>query len=391
MARRLATIAERVRQKFQPVFGVPRGRVQMVLVDQTDLSNGWARPVPYDEIEITAVPPSAESLIGNTTDWLELVFTHEYTHILHLDRTRGFMQGIRRVFGRVPLAFPNSFLPVWQVEGIATFEESRMTGEGRVPAGDFRAIVDTAAAAGRFEPIDRAAGGLIDWPSGNAPYAYGAYFHQFLADRYGAEPWRRSPMRPPVACLFRRRGVQKLFGRSESELWKDSVSHVRAERAGQRHRREGAAADASRVRRDGPAGHRDGRDLLRDLERGWLSRPDGAAARRCASPGCVARARESDLGARGLDRVRSGRARALDRALLRSLRGEDERRRRPPTDDGRARRRSDLSPDGRRIVCTVQATGRRALALLDFNPDGVSAPRVLIDEADADFTGPLVA
>ena len=28
----------------------------------------------------------------------------------------------------------------------------------------------------------------------------------------------------------------------------------------------------------------------------------------------------------------------------------------------------DLSPDGRRIVCTVQATGRRALALLDFTP-----------------------
>src|SRR3954447_23555293 len=93
LARRLAVIAERVHARFEPVFGRPRGRVQVILVDQTDLSNGWATPVPYDAIEITAVPPPPESIIGNTTDWLEVVFTHEYTHVLHLDRTHGFMQG----------------------------------------------------------------------------------------------------------------------------------------------------------------------------------------------------------------------------------------------------------------------------------------------------------
>src|SRR6188472_2344315 len=191
LARRLAVIAEKVRAKLEPELGRPRGRVQVILVDQASLSNGWATPFPYDAIEITAVPPALESVLGNTTDWLELVFTHEYTHILHLDRTRGLLQGLRRVFGRVPPVFPNGFLPVWQIEGIATFEESRMTGEGRVPAGDFRAIVDVAAAQKRFDSIDRAGGGLIDWPQGNAPYAYGAYFHQFLADKYGPDSLAR--------------------------------------------------------------------------------------------------------------------------------------------------------------------------------------------------------
>jgi hypothetical protein len=132
LARRLAVIAERVRARFEATLGRPRGRVQVILVDQTDLSNGWATPFPYDAIEIAATPPAIESLIGNTTDWLELVFTHEYTHVLHLDRTRGVMQGVRRVFGRNPFAFPNAFLPEWQIEGLATFEESRMTGEGRL-------------------------------------------------------------------------------------------------------------------------------------------------------------------------------------------------------------------------------------------------------------------
>src|SRR6185436_7393961 len=154
---------------------------------QNDLSNGWATPFPYDVIEITAAAPPLESLIGNTTDWLEIVFTHEYTHVLHLDRTRGLMQGVRRVFGRNPISFPNAYLPDWQIEGLATYEESRMTGQGRVPAGDFRSILSTAAARGRFESIDRASGGLTDWPSGHASYAYGAYFHQYLADRFGPE------------------------------------------------------------------------------------------------------------------------------------------------------------------------------------------------------------
>ena len=146
LAARLTAIAERVRSRFEPTLGAPRGRVQVILVDQTDIANGWATPFPYDAIEITAVPPFEDDLIGNTTDWLELAFTHEYTHILHLDRSRGFMNGVRHVFGRAPLVFPNSFLPIWQIEGLATYEESRQTGEGRIHAGDFRAIVDSRGA-----------------------------------------------------------------------------------------------------------------------------------------------------------------------------------------------------------------------------------------------------
>src|ERR1700754_1219827 len=70
LQRQLAEVAERVRSKLEPALAVPRGRVQVILVDQSDLSNGWATPVPYDTIEIAAVPPAPETLIGNTTDWL---------------------------------------------------------------------------------------------------------------------------------------------------------------------------------------------------------------------------------------------------------------------------------------------------------------------------------
>lgn len=394
LARRLAGIVERVRHRFEPVFGAPRGRVQVILVDQTDLSNGWATPIPYDAIEITAAPPSAESIIGNTTDWLELVFTHEYTHILHLDRTRGFMQGVRRVFGRVPLAFPNSLLPEWQVEGIATFEESRMTGQGRIPAGDFRAIVDVAAAAGRFEPMDRASGGLVDWPSGNAAYAYGAYFHQYLADRYG--PQRLSQLADATAGRLPFLGAgafKKVFNRSAADLWKDFretreravVARSETDARARRLTRHGYVVTAPRVADSGAiyyaTANADGFPALMEL-------PPGGVPRRIAW-----RALGNRTSVRGdwivfdqLERVRSV-ALYSDLYAVRAAGGSAGPVHRL-TQDARAGD-PDLSPDGRRIVCTVQATGRRALALLDFTPGGrIAPPRVLVDDPAADYTGP---
>src|SRR5262249_51360516 len=109
LAAHLAAVVERVRDRFTPSLGVAPRRVGVILVDQADLANGWATPFPRDTIEIAALPPAPEERIGNTTDWIELAFTHEYTHILHLSRTRGFMQGVRAVLGRNPIVFPNSF------------------------------------------------------------------------------------------------------------------------------------------------------------------------------------------------------------------------------------------------------------------------------------------
>src|SRR6185503_7788687 len=165
----------------------PPALTHVVLVDQTELANGSASPLPYDTIVVTAAWPAGSDFIGNTDDWLRLVFTHEYTHIIHLDQSAGWARFVRGVFGRLPLAFPNLFLPAWQIEGLATYEESAITDTGRLHAGDFRAVVAEAARAGRLEPLGRVNGGLTDWPSGAAAYAYGLGFHAYLAERYGPD------------------------------------------------------------------------------------------------------------------------------------------------------------------------------------------------------------
>ncbi len=234
IASRLAAIAEDTRPKLSARLGLPAPALtHVILVDQTDVSNGWATPVPYDTIQITAIPPEPRSPLGNADDWLRLVFTHEYTHILHLDETGGVMAAVRAVFGRTPPAFPNLFLPLWETEGIAVYAESTLTGRGRLRAGDFAAIMTQEARAGRFQPIDRAGGGLVAWPSGNAPYLYGGFFTQFLADRYGASTLgdlaRHSARRLP---LFGGGAFNKTYGKGATQLWAEFERKRVAESAG---------------------------------------------------------------------------------------------------------------------------------------------------------------
>ena len=223
LARRLAAIAEETWLAMQRPLGVvPPKRTHVVLVDQTELANGWANPLPYDTIMVTAVWPPGSEFIGDTDDWLRLVFTHEFTHIVHLDRSEGWARVVRGIFGRMEIAFPNLFLPQWQIEGLATYQESVLTGGGRLHAGDFNSILDEAARARALEPLDRVNGGLTDWPNGDGAYAYGLRFHQYLADRFGADSLAKladaTARRVPFTAS---RAFTRIYGQSLGSLWRD--------------------------------------------------------------------------------------------------------------------------------------------------------------------------
>ncbi len=223
LAARLAVIAEEAWHQLERSLGrTPPPLTRVVLVDQTEIANGYAYVLPYDAVVIGAVWPSGSEYIGRLDDWLRLVFTHEFTHIVHLDRSESWARVVHGIFGRVNFAFPNVFLPTWQIEGLATYEETALTGEGRLDAGDFRAIVTEAARAGRLAPLDRVNGGLTDWPNGFAPYAYGVGFHAFLAERYGADKFAElstaTARRVPFTAS---RVFTRVYGRSLGDLWRD--------------------------------------------------------------------------------------------------------------------------------------------------------------------------
>ena len=234
LAARLAGVAERAWHKLERPLGTrPPPLTHVILADQTELANGYAFPLPRDTIVLNVVWPGGAQMIGRQDDWLTLAFTHELTHIVHLDRSEGWARIVRNVFGRIPLAFPNIFLPAWQIEGLATYEESAITGQGRMHAGDFAAVVSEAGRARRLEPLDRVNGGLIDWPGGLAPYAYGLGFHAYLAEHYGdatlAELAHETARRLPYLAS---RAFIRVYGRSLGDLWRDYREHVTAASAG---------------------------------------------------------------------------------------------------------------------------------------------------------------
>jgi len=390
LARRLATIAEDVFARVSRQIGAPSGRVHVILVDQHDISNGWATPVPFNLIEISVAAPAGDSTIGNTDDWLRLVLAHEYTHIVHLDKARGWIGGLRNVFGRAPVLYPNLFLPLWQIEGIATYNESVLTGEGRVPTGDFRMIVDRAAAVRRFDPIDRANGGLIDWPGGSTQYAYGAYFHQYLADRYGPESIAKlvaeTSGRLPYlgAPAFR-----KVFKRSLGELWDDFETDTNT--------RAAAQSDSTSPRRlthhgfsvGGPSFGEHGQILYS------VANPHGFPALMKLS-GDGSNPREvttrylgRQIGARG-GRLVFDQFELVHNVGLQSdlyVVGENGGNVRRLTHLARAQD-PDLSPDGKTIVCTIQRADRRDVATLELPAAGFASPTVLLSDAAVDYSSP---
>jgi len=229
LAQRLARIAEETWRVLEEPLGLaPPRRTRVVLADQTELFNGYATPVPYDTVVLYAVTPSGSG--SDFDDWLRLIFTHEFTHIVHLDRSESWARVVRGIFGRTPIAFPNVFLPQWQIEGLATYEESSITGEGRLHAGDFLAIVQESARQRRLEPIDRVNGGLTDWPGGASVYAYGVGFHEYLANRFGASSLatlaEATARRVPYVASP---AFKRVFSESLGDLWREYQASLVAE------------------------------------------------------------------------------------------------------------------------------------------------------------------
>lgn len=385
LAARLAQLIEAAAAEIDRSIGPPAGRVQVILVDQHDLANGWATPLPFNTIEINAAAPSAGMMIGNTDDWLRLVFVHEYAHIAHLSRAVGWIGGLRRVFGRHPALFPNLYQPLWAIEGIATWQESAATGQGRVPAGDFRLILERAAARERFDPIDRANGGNVDWPSGMTPYLYGAYFHEFLATRYGAASLRRladeTARRPPY---FGSLAYRRVFGRSLGALWRDFAEATRQHAdtprggvvrlthhgftvSGPRHGSDGRVFYSASSPRHFPAlmEIRAG-EAPRHVSTRFLGRSIGIAGDRLV-----------------VDEIDTVRSVGMQSDLY--LVDPDTGRKRRLTREARAAD-PDVAADGR-IVCTVQTAEGRALATL-ANLSHPGEPEILVREAFVDFSSP---
>ncbi len=157
-----------------------------VINDRTDMTNGYATPLPYPTIVVFPVLPGPHETISDTGDWAQEISLHEYTHIASFEHRRGAAKALYYVFGNI--ITPNLLLPRWWLEGIAVDMETRTGQFGRLRSPMQDAAIRTLSMEENW--LDRDLSEINEtsihtWPQGARPYLYGSLMWNEMIRRYG--------------------------------------------------------------------------------------------------------------------------------------------------------------------------------------------------------------
>lgn len=167
-------------------------KTTVVLNDNTDLTNGYATPVPYRTIVSFPVLPGPMDTVGDFGDWARELTMHEYTHMLSFEPRRGLVKGLYYTFGS--FITPNLLLPRWWLEGIAVDMETRNSDKGRLRSvfqdASIRAYV-TEKSLPQLQLAEINETSIHTWPQGGRPYLFGSLMWSEMIARYGKDVIRK--------------------------------------------------------------------------------------------------------------------------------------------------------------------------------------------------------
>ena len=237
-AMEMASHIESVRDAVVREVGFsPKEVTDIVVMNPIADANGITLPLlGHPRIVLYTDPPEPESQVGEFNDWIDLLTTHEMTHLVHLLRpSRNPMQRfLSRFLGLNPITLS---APRWVIEGYATVEEGRITGWGR-PNGSLRAaILRKWAISGRLPTYaqlnsDRTFAGMA------MAYLGGSAFLEWLEERSGEDSvqklWARMTARQRRSFDQAFEGVfgdspERLYGKFTAELTERAMAVSRAE------------------------------------------------------------------------------------------------------------------------------------------------------------------
>ena len=189
-ARRVLALCPEVYGDISGYLGVKPDPVPIVLNPGTDVFNGFYTIFP-NRISLFETPVSILRGFGSSTsDLMDLVFTHEYTHYAHITTRSGIYGALSRVFGE-GTGILNVFSPCWMLEGVTTNTETLFTdgGRGRSPefAGRIRSFTEGRglwglSAAGAVDPYT---------PPYDRVYLAGYHMVEYLNRMYGPDAFAR--------------------------------------------------------------------------------------------------------------------------------------------------------------------------------------------------------
>lgn len=244
MAQRSLLLAEDVHNELVPFFTSPAGKVtlpseptRMVLVDEFDLSNGWATPIPFAQMRLYSSPPQDVNSLESSDDWLHGLIRHEYVHVLHTEMARGSVKISRNVFGRTPLLpfivpvspFPHALTPSMLLEGLAVYlETNKDAGYGRLQSSFYSMLMRTEVASGELQSLGEVVVTGRHFPT-NRAYLYGAFFVEYLVEEYGENAVRNYLQLYSgqiIAFFMQQSSARRIFRKNFYQLWSDYQQYL---------------------------------------------------------------------------------------------------------------------------------------------------------------------
>jgi hypothetical protein len=207
-------------------------RADVIVVNPIARANGLTYPLlDTPRIVLFAQASEPDEQIGEFGEWIDLLTTHEMTHLVHLVRpsrnpTRRALEHLIP-FGPILLSAPR-----WVNEGYATVIEGRLTGSGR-PSSSFRAAVLRKWAESGQLPTYAQLDSDHRFLGMSMAYLAGSAFLEWLEARGGPASlrnlWSRMTARQSRNFTQAFEGVfgdtpQRLYGQFTAELVERSVT-----------------------------------------------------------------------------------------------------------------------------------------------------------------------
>ena len=205
LAQRVLSLSEEVHRDITGYLGVDPRPCPIVLDPGTDVFNGFMATFP-SRISLYETPLYTVRGFGPGSDLMDMVFTHEYTHYVHITTREGWYGWLTRIIGD-GFSISNALSPGWAVEGVTTNAETLFTDGGRGRSALFRGEMMSFTEGQGLWSLNAAAVSSPYNPPAGRIYLAGYHMVEYMNRTYGADAFAR---------LGRYQGQHPLGGSAEA-------------------------------------------------------------------------------------------------------------------------------------------------------------------------------
>lgn len=229
-AQRAANIIHMLYDSSYYSLGDKKGKVSIILQNQTTVSNGFVTVGPFRS-EFYTTPPQFNFL--GAASWWDFLTIHEYRHVQQfLNAKRGITKFNSLIFGQNGWGGSSVLaLPRWYFEGDATYFETALTTGGRGRTPDFDKLYRALLLDGKFYNYEKASATSIkDFVPNH--YNLGFYMTTHVRNKYGDDAFTLATQ---DAASYKgilypfSRGLKRGIGLRTPELYRETFSTLKEE------------------------------------------------------------------------------------------------------------------------------------------------------------------